>query len=168
MPRCRPFKLVDILILVAAAAFWMATIRPAWNQLRMVSSETRKLVAWEAYAGMAQMGLGRALFILIPAYLLMRLIPPRPPRSELIRQPGVLFLGLTFALTIILIPLSLVVPLVAWTNVPIALAFGLSWLAACHRFRSRAERGWIEVIGRAVAVGWFVHTASVYPLSLLR
>jgi hypothetical protein len=168
MPRCRPFKLADILIIVAAAAVWMAMTRPAWNQFRSVWSETRKPVTWEAYLGMVQMSLGRFLFMLTAAYLLMRLIPPRPPRSELIRQPGMLYLGLTFAVTMILMPLSLVVPLVAWTNVPIALALGILWFAACRRYRWCAEPGWIEAIGRTVAIGWIVVTLAAYPLSLLR
>ena len=35
MPRCRPFKLIDAMILIAAAAVWMARMRPLWNQLQM-------------------------------------------------------------------------------------------------------------------------------------
>jgi hypothetical protein len=34
MPRCRPFKLVDAMILVAAAALGMAAMRPGWNQFQ--------------------------------------------------------------------------------------------------------------------------------------
>ena len=39
--------------------------------------------------------------VLSAAYLVMRSIKPRPPRSDLIRQPGALFLGLTITLMIL-------------------------------------------------------------------
>ncbi len=64
--------------------------------------------------------------------------------------------------------LSAFVPLVAWTNVVIALALGLPWLAACRRYRSRAESGWIEGMGRFVAVAWVVFSAAIYPIYLIR
>ena len=48
----------------------------------------------------------------------------------------------------------------------IALALGLSWRAACRRYRSRAEPGWIEGLGRSVGVGLVVSTAATYPLYL--
>ena len=118
-------------------------------------------------SGLSQTGLNFALLMLALAYLVIRLIPPRPPRSDLIRQPGMLLLGLMIGLAILLMPLSAFVPLVAWTNMIIALALGLSWLAACRRYRSRAELGWIEGLGRSVGVGLVVSTAATYPLYLL-
>jgi hypothetical protein len=62
--------------------------------------------------------------------------------------------------------LSAFVVLVPWTNILIAVALGLSWLAASRRYRSRAELGWIEGIGRSVGVGLIVSTAATYPLYL--
>ena len=97
----------------------------------------------------------------------MRLIPPRPLRSDLLRQPGTLFVGVMIALLILLMLLSPFVPLVPPTNVLIALALGLPWLAVSRRFRSQAESGWIEGMGRSVGVGWIVNTAAIYPLYLL-
>lgn len=167
MPRCRPFRLIDALILVATAAAWMALTRPRWNQFQMVWTGIRKAPTWQSYIGIAQSGLALSLWMLTTAYLVMRLIPPRPPRSDLIRQPGMLLLGLMIGLAILLMLLSAFVPLRGWTNVIIALALGLSWLAACRRYRSRAEPGWIEGMGRFVGVGWVVSTAATYPLYLL-
>ena len=167
MPRCRPFKLIDAMILVAAAALWMALMRPWWNQFQMVWINNRKAPSWHDYVGIVQGGLSLSLWMLTAAYLGMRLIPPRPRGSDLMRQPGMLFLGLMIALGILLLLLSAFVPLVPWTNVIIAFALGLSWLAASRRYRSRAELGWIEGIGRSVAVGSIVTTAAVYPLYLL-
>jgi hypothetical protein len=167
MPRCRPFKLVDVMILVAAAAFWMAWMRPWVNELRMVGMGSRKGIPWQVYVGAVQGGLNSAFLMLAVAYLVMRLIPPRPPRSDLIRQPGMLFLGLTIALVILLMLLSTSVLLVPWTNMIIALALGLSWLAASRRYRSRAEMGWIEGVGRSVGICLIVSTAAIYPMYLL-
>ena len=167
MPRCRPFKLIDAMILVATAAAWMALMRPRWNQFQMVWTGIRKVPTWQSYIGIAQSGLALSLWMLTLAYLVMRLIPPRLPKSDLFRQPGMLLLGLMVGLVILLMFLSAFVPLVAWTNVIIALTLGLSWLAACRRYRSRAESGWIEGMGRFVGVGWVVSTAATYPLYLL-
>jgi hypothetical protein len=62
---------------------------------------------------------------------------------------------------------SMFVPLVAWTNIVIALALALSWFVACRRHRSRAEPGWIERLGISLGVGWIITTAAAYPLYLL-
>jgi hypothetical protein len=63
--------------------------------------------------------------------------------------------------------LSTFVPLVAETNIIIALVLGLSWRGGCRHYRSRAEQGWIEGLGRSVGVGLVVSTAAIYPLYLL-
>ena len=34
MPRCRPFKLVNAMILVGVAALGLAAMRPGWNQFQ--------------------------------------------------------------------------------------------------------------------------------------
>jgi hypothetical protein len=49
----------------------------------------------------------------------------------------------------------------------IAVALGLSWRAACRRYRSVAELGWIEGIGRSAAVGQIISIAAMYLLRLL-
>ncbi len=167
MPRCRPFKLIDAMILIAAAAIWMSLMHPRWNQFQMVWIGSRKVPSWQSYIGMVEGGLALSLWLLTVAYLVMRLIPPRPVGSDLMRQPGMLLVGLMIALLILLMLFSVVIPLVPWTNVLIALSLGLSWLAVCRRNRSRAELGWIEGIGRSVGVGWIVTTAVSYPLYLL-
>ena len=167
MPRCRPFKLVDAMILVAAAAVWMAVMRPLWNEFQRAWTTSGKDPSWQSYIGIVQYGLSLALWMLTLAYLVIRLIPPRLLRGDLLRQPGMLFLGVIIALLILLMLLSSFVPLVPPTNVLITLALGLPWLALSRRFRSRAESGWIEGIGRSVGVGWIVTTAAIYPLYLL-
>ena len=172
MPRCRPFRLVDAIILIAAAAVAMAPMYAVWNQLHRwkVEMDIEEGLPWQIYAGSVHTGLNIALLMLAVAYVVMRLIPPRPPRSDLIRQPGMLFLGLLIGLGLVLflfVALSAFVPLVAGTNMIIALVLGLSWGAACRRYRSRAEPGWIEGLGRTVGVGLVVSIAVTYPLYLL-
>ena len=92
MPRCRPFKLIDAMILTAALALWMARARPRWIMA------SRKGIPWFDYAIMVNAGLTQAVQMLAVAYVLIRLIPPRLPRSDLIRQPGMLLLELMIGL----------------------------------------------------------------------
>ena len=86
----------------------------------------------------------------------VRLIPPRLRRSDLIRQPGMLFLGLMFSLSVPFMLVSALIPHVSWTNTIMALVLGLSWTAASRRYWSRAEPGWIEGIGRTGGIGVIV------------
>ncbi len=167
MPRCRPFKLIDAMILTAAVAVWIARMRPLWNQLQSAGMASGKGIPWRAYAGTALTGLNLAILMLALAYLVIRLMPSRPPRSDLIRQPGMLLLGVLVGLLILLMALSAFVPLVAGTNVIIALVLGLSWGAACRRYRSRAELGWIEGLGKSVGVGLVVSNAAIDLLYLV-
>jgi hypothetical protein len=164
MPRCRPFKIIDAMILVAVAAFGMASMRPGWNQFQMFWAGIKRAPTWQAYAGMAQIDLSIAVLSLATAYVWIRLIPPRLPTSDLIRQPGMLSLVLLIGLAFLYMALSAFVPLVAETNMIIALALGLSWVAACRCYRSRAEPGWIEGLGRSFGVGLVVAIATSYLL----
>src|SRR5262249_21881884 len=92
MPRCRPFKLVDAMILVAVSAFGMTSMHPGWKQFQMFWAGTKRAPTWQAYVGMAHTSLTIAFLNLAVAYVWIRLIPPRLPSSDLIRQPGMLFL----------------------------------------------------------------------------
>jgi hypothetical protein len=145
----------------------MALMRPQWNQFQMVWIGARKVPSWQSYIGLVESAFGLSLRMLTLACLVIRLIPPRPLRSDLVRQPGMLLLGVMIALLILLMLLSVFTPLVPWTNVLIALALGLSWLAACRHNRSRAELEWIEGIGRTVGIGSIVFSAANYPFYLL-
>jgi hypothetical protein len=167
MPHCRPFKLIDAMILTAAVAVWIAWMRPLLNELQRATMASEKGTPWQVYAWIVPTGLNIAVLMLAFAYLVIRLIPPRPPRSDLIRQPGMLLLGLLIGLVILLMALSAFVPMVVGTNMIIALVLGLSWGAACRRYRSRAEPGWIEGLGRSVGVGLVVGNAAIDLLYLL-
>ena len=117
-PRCRPFKLIDAMVLIAASAVWMALMRSRWSQFQRVGSSLPKGMPWQALVGLVQNSLNISLWMLTLAYLVIRLISPRAPRPELIRQPGMLFLGSMIALLILSLLLSAFVPLVPWTEIP--------------------------------------------------
>jgi len=160
MPRCRPFKLIDAMIVTASAAIGMASMRPGWNQFQTFWAGIKRPPTRQAYMGMAHTSLTIGLLTLVVAYVWIRLIPPRLPVPDLIRQPGVLFLGLMIGLSLPLWPLSAFVPLVATTNLIFALVLAFSWFVACRRYRSRAEPGWIEGLGRFFGVGLVVAIAA--------
>jgi hypothetical protein len=163
MPRCRLFKLIDAMILIANAALGMASMRPGWNQFQAFWAGIKMVPTWQAYGGIAQTGLTIALLNLAVAYVWIRLIPPRLPISDLIRQPGMLVLILLIASAFLYMALSAFLPPAASTNMIVGLVLGLSWVAACYRYRSRAEPGWIEVLGRSFGVGLVVAVAASYP-----
>ena len=162
MPRCRPFKLIDAMIMVAAAALGMSSMLPVWDRYRLTWIDLEQPPTWRDWVQIAHAGLNSALLMLVVAYICMRLIPPRPPVSDLIRQPGVLFLGLLIGIMFLAPGLSAYIPEAAWRHIIATLALGLSWAAACRRYRSHAEPGWIEVLGRTIGVGVVVNFAASY------
>ncbi len=162
MPRCRQFKLIDAMILVATAALALAAMRPGWNQFHTFWANAKTTPTTQAYVRIAQSCLTIALLDLAVAYVWIRLIPPRLPVSDLIRQPGMLSLVLLIAIAFLCVALSVVAPRVAQPNMIIALALALSWAAACFHYRSRAQPGWIEVLGRFFAVGLIAAMATSY------
>jgi hypothetical protein len=68
----------------------------------------------------------------------------------------VLLIGIAF----LCLALSTVAPRVARPNMIIALSLAMSWAAACFNNRSRAEPGWIEALGRLLAVGLIAAIAT--------
>jgi hypothetical protein len=152
MPRCRPFKLIDIMILTASAAGWMAAVRSTSYRLSMIMIIGGEESFFFDHAGTVAAGVTMAFLALAVAYVWIRLIPPRLPTLELIRQPGMLLLEVSIGLSLLYAILSMYVPLVDSTkaNMIIALILGLSWCAACHHYRSRAEPGWIEGLADAL------------------
>jgi hypothetical protein len=162
MPRCRPFKLIDAMILIGVAALGMAEMRPGWNQFHAFWASINQAPPTQAYARIVQSSLTIALLNLAVGYVWIRLIPPRLPWLDMIRQPGVLVLILLIGIAFVCLALSALAPRVAQPNWIIAVALALSWAVACFHYRSRAEPGWIEVLGRAFGVGLVVALAVSY------
>ena len=61
MPRCRPFKIIDAMILVGVAALGMAEMRPGWNQFQTFWAGLKTIPTTQAYVRMAQSSLTIAL-----------------------------------------------------------------------------------------------------------
>jgi hypothetical protein len=160
MPRCRPFKIIDAMILVSSAAFGLASMRPGWKQFQTIWAGMKMVPTWQAYVGIAQADLTIALLDLGVAYVWIRLIPPRLPGPDMMRQPGMLLIILLIGLAMPLLPLSAFVPLDGPTTKIFAVVLGLSWYVACRRYRSYAEAGWIEGLGRCFGVGLIVAIAA--------
>jgi hypothetical protein len=182
MPRCRKFKLIDAMILIAAAAGWMDMSRGLWTEPRVDAASLRgnhwlskvgmgsiNGIPLYAYVGPFKFGLTNAVMMLAVAYVGIRLIPPRLPESDLFLQPGMLALGLLVVLLFLYMALSELdlLGVWAWTDLIITVALGLSWGAACRRYRSRAEPGWIEGLGRSFGFSLVVCVATTYISSLL-
>jgi hypothetical protein len=154
MPRCRKFKLIDGMILIAAAAGWMAMSRGLWTQPHKVGMASMNGIPLHAYVGPFRFGLIRAVAMLAVAYVAIRLIPPRLPESDLICQPGMLSLGLLVGLFFFYMALAQMGLLNIWMDLIMTVAVGVSWSAACWFHRSRAEPGWIEGLGRSFGVSF--------------
>jgi hypothetical protein len=162
MPRCRPFKLIDAMILIANAALWMSSMRPGWNHFQAFWDDIKMVPTWQAYARIAQSGLTIGLLSLAVAYIWIRLIPPKLPWRDLIRQPGMLVLILLIACALLYGAVSAFVKPGPSANMIVGLALGLSWGVACYRYRALAEPGWIEGLGRVFGVGLVVAVAASY------
>ena len=160
LPRCRPFRLMDTMILVAAAAIGMALIRPLWGLVQRFTVANGNVMAWEFVTKAVQIGATIAVLIFGAAYVQIRLRSPCLPVADLIRQPGMLGFILLIGLALPLAPLALVVRPDAPVLRMLALALGLSWAGACYRYRSRAEPGWIEGLGRTFGVGLIIALAT--------
>src|SRR4051812_38236901 len=90
MPRCRPFKNIDAMILIGVAALGMAEIRPRWSQFHTFWAEMKTLPTTEAYLRMGHSSVTTLLINVAVAYLWIRLIRPRLPIRDMLRQPGAL------------------------------------------------------------------------------
>jgi hypothetical protein len=162
MSRCRPFKLIDAMILIGIAALGMAEMRPGWNQFRAFWASINQNPPSEAYGRMVQSSLMIAFLNLAVGYVWIRLISTRLPWRDLIRQPGMLVLILMIASALLYMVFSAVVKPSPSANMIVGLALGLSWVAACLRYRSSAEPGWIEWLGRVFGAGLVVAVATSY------
>lgn len=180
MTRCRKFKLIDAMILIAAVAGWMTMSRGLWTVPREVPTPLRgnhwlhkvglasiNGIPLYAYFGPFKFGFTNAVMMLAVAYVVIRLIPPRLPGSDLICQPGMLSLGLLVGLFFLYMTLAQMRLLNFWTDLIMTIAVGVPWSAVCWFHRSRVEPGWIEGVGRFFGISLVLAIAMIYISSLL-
>lgn len=139
VPRCRRFNLGDGMIVTAALAVWLGSLR--WLSPGHRTSEGL------LFAFLWSMPV--LLLAFTAAYLGFRIRTPRPPRRELLRQPGML--GGLSALA------SLVVAVVLntwWSPLAVPGTVLGTWVVMASRGGLRPEGGWIDRLGRTLAAGW--------------
>ena len=176
-PRCRPFTVLDAMILVAATAgglCWLDenaldNIRAAWR------GEIAPTPAWLEYSGLGVRVAAPAWFAWTVALGLLRLRAPRPPLRRLRRQPGLLAAATIVGLFLLLcgcnwgqslwslaegrlddgFPWNPFSPNLAWQLLffgPTAVIGG--WLTLFLSGRWRPEPGWIDRSARFLGWGW--------------
>ena len=167
MTTDRKFTFLDATALLSATGF--AAVPAAW----MLTPVARRLGAytgnfrWElAYFdsllryALGDRALGRAMMNGLPpavmtflfAYaftlLALRLLSPRPPAAELVRQPGL------WASAGVVLGVALMVALRYFQPVFFPGSVALAWLVLVLSGRWRAERSWIDRSGRVVGACW--------------
>jgi hypothetical protein len=155
VPVRRRFGLLDVMILVAAMAVWLAATRH-------LASKTKVRSVWYDHIGLL-------LFLLSSACLLIRLRPPRPARRRLWCQPG--FAACAAAvLGVVIIAMVVVISnharLGGWDNFDRQVfwrhwpcsgpAVAGAWLALIVAGCWRAERSGIDRLGRVLGACWLV------------
>lgn len=186
----RRFSLGDGMILIGVLALWLAFCRVP---LAMIVDAIRQipfssLNTWSDWRGylfgknefavsflrFANLCLLNLLMFLIPGMLLMRLRRPRPPWSDLRRQPGFLacaLLSLFLAMLFLeMLPLSflgppprrlfMTVPWLVSASVPIA------WVVLALRGSWKPEPHWLDRLGRVVGVVWTISSTTHLVLIL--
>jgi hypothetical protein len=162
VPVRRRFGLLDVMILVAAMAVWLAATRH-------LASKTNQLSHPRGLIRFAHDLIGLLLFFLSSACLLIRLRPPRPARRRLWCQPG--FAACAAAvLGVVINKMAWVISnharlggwglfdmLVSWRNWPCSgPAVAGAWLALIVAGCWRAERSGIDRLGRVLGACWLV------------
>ena len=157
-PRCRPFRLADAMVLIAALApvflYLKAVIVPLAGHVPELvrRSGLRRAFSADPQAFiMLPFGVVVVtLLCLTPAYIIIRLLPPRPPLREVAGQPGVVAVGVILLGNIVSLRSSWFTMVIGLLAIPVA------WSIVVVRGRWRTETGWIDAFGKAIGVCWLV------------
>lgn len=166
--RCRPFNLVDAMILIAGAAVGLALMRQM-DQKAFASEDAGPAVLLWAFSTFP---VGSMLTV---AFLVARIRPPRPPIHRLIRGPGVVACCAVAVLGIVLLfPMcvQIVKRFFNVSNFPgndfAGIMFGfvfpavagyvvlVTWGLLAVGGRGRRERGWLEWVGIGLGLYWIL------------
>jgi hypothetical protein len=165
---CRPFRVLDGMILVAAMAAGFALARLCWPERANFSPHA--LREW------ASATVGATLLPCTLACIVIRLMTPRPKVGRLMCQPGMA----ACCAGMVAIIAGLCRPVLSalraqyfagspaarsfrfyhnfWYihGIPIGPAVATIWIALALSWRWRPERGWIDVLGRIIGWLWIV------------
>lgn len=171
----RRFTLLDALVLIAALAVGLASTRSVFGNVDFVEYLRRDLLSWPAGGWTLKELYGRGFVVdclLAPwlvslslAHCILYLIPPRPPWRRTRRRVGfltssiVVFVAATLAISLVTCWWASRKPgvpymeeLIAMWGVTMAPAVSAFWLALALSGRWRAERSWLDRLGRVL--GW--------------
>jgi hypothetical protein len=163
----RRFTVLDATALLSATAFaavpagWMLTPLARclerytgdfrW-ELAYVDSLVRYAIGDRALGRAMMNGLPPAVMTFLFAYgfilLALRLLSPRPPAAELVRQPGLWACGSVVLGAASMLTLRYFQPVIFPASV------ALAWLGLALSGQWRAERSWIDRSGRIVGACW--------------
>jgi hypothetical protein len=172
-PR-RRFRLTDAMILTAGVSIWLSQGVHLFESFASPLSLFHPQVAhhgpdtwhWPWFAGYDQKRYTLWYYIqfasaflsgLTPAYVLLRLTPPRPPLRAVLRQPGMVaglavIFGLFWGTGWLLMLFPKFVN--SMTAAPIAVggSVALAWLILGLSRQCQSEAGWIDRLGRSLGV----------------
>lgn len=178
--RPRKFTILDAIVVIAALASGAALARPVFGLVgghwSLTDPATRRYRI-EFYFALISPGVAT----LTVATLILRLRKPRPTFRCLVRQPGMVatiasLVGLAGAImswgymlyhTGLLNPAWLNINFWARASIPTACTVIGSWLILALGGRWRAERSWIDRIGRVLGLYWIAVLLIVRALDLL-
>lgn len=189
-PPRRRFTIVDAMILVAFTAVALLPVRllgsfAGWDWLpamirSLPGASPRELAGLLLFIGLLSTYLAAPLSL---AALVLRWIPPRPARSDVLRQPGILGLGIALALLLIVTPPAL---LSMWALDELGGVFDLDYLliwfvpieakfvgviVLAVRLTLRASIGpmpapadWVDRFARVLSWYWIVLGLAMPPI----
>ena len=162
------------MILVAAAAVGALGCRV--NDSTMTEAGFNRDFVAEVWA----MLVGPLLTAMTAALVVMRLLPPRPARRELFRQPGFAAGCIALVLTARRFLEYHLIDRFDWFDdwflamewdgamQEVSLGVLTTWLVLALAGSLRAERGWIDRASRAVAVIWVIAGIAVRLVRLIQ
>jgi hypothetical protein len=173
--KCRPFTLLDAMILVAATAGGFGLWR--WLFIDALNSPHNTVfqysILWRTAAFFVTAG--PVMLVETIGFIVIRLRPPRPPLRRLMAQPGMVscvaslcFLTLlaTF-LFIAFVKMELSLGgLAEMVPAPVGLAVATAWVILLLSRRWRFERGWIDTLGVILGCYWIVGALIILFLML--
>lgn len=170
----RPFTLRDAMILVAAIALGAMGVR---SRLNVWSDQQTNCWGAGGYTIGIVILIGPVLAALTAGFAVIRLLPPRPSRVELFRQPGFVAAFMAFGSTVLqLVRMSLINKLLhntgwspndVWVSAIAKGGLGIlaAWSALVLAGAWQGERSWVDRSLRLIAVIWLALglTVSVMP-----
>jgi hypothetical protein len=179
----RRFTLIDAILLIAATAVGLALWRPSleltWAQVNRIGLHSLRLSSyWVNIAGLTNLFGPWSV-----ALLILSLIKPRPQIRRLVLRPAAIVgavASLTLSIWVVLFALLVGVKgqsavslsfaqfqISLFLPSQVALALASVWFVQALGRRCRPTRNWLDRLGWALGVSWFVFGFSLLLMRLL-